>query len=83
MADSCQLLLFSSLQHLALCEIPSEEFSLKALKSSRFPFSHVLVLEFFGKLILSRRLIKQIKAACRCLLRTNLNDTRNQVHSTK
>ena len=73
--------LFSSLQNLALCEIPCEEFSLKAFKSSRFPF--VLVLEVLGKLILFRRLIKQIKPACRCLLTTNLNDTRNQVHSTK
>ena len=80
-ADSFQLLLLSSLQNLALCEIPCEEFSLKAFKSSRFPL--VLVLEVFGKLILFRRLIKQIKPACRCLLTTNLNDTRNQVHSTK
>ena len=40
-------------------------------------------LSFFGKLILFRRLIKQINPACRCLLTTNLNDTRNQVHFNK
>ena len=42
---------------------------------------YVLVLKFLGKLILFRRSIKQIKAACRWLLTTN--DTRKQVHSSK